>query len=307
MNFVARAGNTNLRNLNIIDGLEDKIILNSGVIPAEITTKFDDLDRSSSLFMKIVQVPYDIVGIRYNSSTMSYDLPPNWAYNPGWKGIECDLTNKNFSTFIGDISMDEILKTPLVNEPSTRDNYLGARYEPKLYSSEFTDVFFNFDGEQLQIRPERIRPNANGDAYANINFALSNAISSDMMFKLDWTIGSYIKQNKYDGTMISARNMEKPIYTNGYVDYLRNGYNYDQSALKRQNLTAKINAAMGAAAALPALAVNAFSLGKSIEAKGALEMAHDEYELMTGEGGIIESVYGAAYEQLGLGGESTRG
>ena len=95
------------------------------------------------------------------------------------------------------------------------------------------------------VGPERITPDKNGNAYANIKFALSNAISSDMMFKLDWTTGSYIKQNKYDGTMVSSRNMEKPIYTNGYVDYLRNGYNWDQVAVKRQNQNAKINTIMG--------------------------------------------------------------
>ena len=39
--------------------------------------------------------------------------------------------------------------------------------------------------------------------------------------------------------------MEKPIYTNGYVDYLRNGYNWDQAAIKRQNQTARVNTVLG--------------------------------------------------------------
>lgn len=51
----------NIRQLNVIDGLEEKVVINSGLIPAQITTPFGLLDRSNSNFMKIVQVPYDLV------------------------------------------------------------------------------------------------------------------------------------------------------------------------------------------------------------------------------------------------------
>lgn len=107
----------------------------------------------------------------------------------------------------------------------------------------------------------------------DIKFALSNAISSDMMFKIDWNV-DYIKESKYDGTLISARNMEKPIYTNGYVDYLRNGYNWDQAAIKRQNQTARVNTVLGIAGGILQTGIAVAGPIKNLVARSKMGQAH---------------------------------
>ena len=135
----------------------------------------------------------------------------------------------------------------------------------------------------MQIKPERITPDKNGNAYTNIKFALSNAVSSDMMFKLNWILGSYIKENKYDGTMISTRNMEKPIYTSGWVDYLRNGYNYDQSAVKRQN---RIAAVSGVAELVKGAIETAGAIGPNISRAVELSSLKEELADITALGQI---------------------
>lgn len=43
---------------------------------------------------------------------------------------------------------------------------------------------------------------------------------------------------------MSTRNNEMPLYNSGYVDYLRNGYNYDQEANKQANRQQAIGAAI---------------------------------------------------------------
>lgn len=213
----------NIRLLNVIDGLEERVVVNSGVIPAQITTPFSLLDRSNSNFMKIVQVPYDLVDGKWNGQTGVFEFSNGWVFNPGWGGIETDLTDRFFTADVATIEPTEIFYTTIASSPNINDEFKGAALEPKLWNSEFTNVFLNFDAETLQIKPERITK-INRVPTFDIKFALSNAISSDMMFKIDWNV-DYIKESKYDGTMISARNMEKPIYNNNYVDYLRNGYN----------------------------------------------------------------------------------
>lgn len=233
----------NIRLLNVIDGLEERVVVSSGVIPAQITTPFSLLDRSNSLFMKIVQVPYDLVDGKWNGQTGVFEFSNGWVFNPGWGGIETDLTDRFFTADVATIEPTEIFYTTIASSPNINDEFKGAALEPKLWNSEFTNVFLNFDAETLQIKPERITK-INRVPTFDIKFALSNAISSDMMFKIDWNV-DYIKESKYDGTMISARNMEKPIYNNNYVDYLRNGYNWDQAAVKRQNQTARVNAILG--------------------------------------------------------------
>ena len=193
--------------------------------------------------MKIVQVPYDIVKGHRNDQTNDYVFEEGWSFAYGWNGIQVDLNNQNFTADVATIEPTEIFYTTIAKSPNINDEFKGAALEPKLWNSEFTNVFLNFDAETIQIKPERITK-INRVPTFDIKFALSNAISSDMMFKIDWNV-DYIKESKYDGTMISARNMEKPIYTNGYVDYLRNGYNWDQAAVKRQNQTARVNTILG--------------------------------------------------------------
>lgn len=132
--------------------------------------------------MKIVQVPYDLVDGEWNEQTGDFEFYNGWTFNPGWGGIETDLTDRFFAADIATISLEDIAKTPIRNTPSLSDNYYGAQLEPKLLNSEFTNIFLNFDNETLQIKPERIQPF--GTPNFDIKFALSNAISSDMMFQL---------------------------------------------------------------------------------------------------------------------------
>lgn len=128
-----------------------------------------------------------------------------------------------------------------------------------------------------------------------------------MMFQLKWTNATYTKESKYDGTLISARNMEKPIYTNGYVDYLRNGYNWDQAAIKRQNQTAKVNTVLGIGGGAVQAGIGLVSplrkLGKaSRNLQAALEdhaMLAKEYSTFRSMPNVVDTQAGYSYEELG--------
>lgn len=294
----------NIRQLNVIDGLEERVVINSGLIPAQITTPFGLLDRSNSNFMKIVQVPYDLVDGKWNDQTGDFEFSNGWVFNPGWGGIETDLTDRFFTADVATIEPTEIFYTTIESSPNINDEFKGAALEPKLWNSEFTNVFLNFDAETIQIKPERVTK-INRVPTFDIKFALSNAISSDMMFKIDWNV-DYIKESKYDGTMISARNMEKPIYTNGYVDYLRNGYNWDQAAIKRQNQTARVNTVLGIAGGAVQAGVGLISplrkLGKaSRNLQAALEdhaMLSKEYSAFRSMPNVVDTEAGYSYDEL---------
>lgn len=233
----------NLHSLNVIDSLGGKTI-DSGVIPTKYTIPFSELDRSNSTFMRILELPYppcDIIQI-----ASYFPVPDGWNYNPGFHAYEAPLEDQNFTSNLASINIDAQLTNKIV-APIADDEWLGSDMETKLASSEFNNLSLVYDANTLNIPLERFEPHnvTSTNKWIQLQFQVSNAMSSNMLFK--WSLMndakySFRSQKLYDTTMISTRNIEKPIYSSGYVDYLRNGFNYDNETTKRQVRNQTINA-----------------------------------------------------------------
>ena len=94
--------------------------------------------------------------------------------------------------------------------------------------------------------------------------------------------------------MISTRNIEKPIYSSGYVDYLRNGFNYDNETTKRQVRNQTINAVVsGTQAAVSIGATVGFGLIPQFNAINKVNRGISNLKNLIGEGPAAPN-----YEQL---------
>lgn len=242
----------NLHTLNIIDSLSGKTI-NAGVIPSKITIPFSELDRSNSTFMRILELPYppcDIIQI-----DSYFPVPDGWSYNPGFHAYEASLEDQNFTSNLASINIDAQLTNKLT-APVSDDEWLGPNMETKLSSSEFNNLSLVYDANTLSIPLERFERNntTSTNKWIQLQFQLSNAMSSNILFKWFTPTNnakySFRSQKLYDTTMISTRNIEKPIYSSGYVDYLRNGFNYDNETTKQQVRNQTINAVISGAQAV---------------------------------------------------------
>ena len=62
----------------------------------------------------------------------------------------------------------------------------------------------------------------------------SNSIQSNLAFHFVTNDINYIDNADYSLYLVSTRNNEVPIYNNAYIDYLRNGYNFDRKSQTRE-------------------------------------------------------------------------
>lgn len=275
----------NLHSLNIIDSLSGKTI-NAGVIPGKSTIPFSELDRSNSTFMRILELPYPPCDIIQMGSY--FPVPDGWSYNVGFHAYEAPLEDQNFTSNLASINIDAQLTDKLF-APIADDEWLGPSMETKLSSSEFNNLSLVYDANTLNIPLERFERNniTSTNKWIQLQFQVSNAMSSNMLFK--WSLlnnskYSFRSQKLYDTTMISTRNIEKPIYSSGYVDYLRNGFNYDNETTKRQVRNQSINAVVSGTQAGASILGSGFGLVPQLAGIGRALRSVASLKELIGEG-----------------------
>lgn len=260
-----------LTSLDAIDGLPNDIY-NSGRIPARSTVAFNDLDRSNSKFVKIIQIPYPPTAIVYDDFIGGYQPRGNWTYNVGYQAIESTLNNQEFVSLTDDINLDDIvIKT--IEKPTGEEGMIFTN-ESKIFNSEFYKMSMMYGDVSLPIKPERfvLPRTASSSPTIRAEFSISNALNTTMAFKAEYGRMDYRPEYYKDGYLFSTVSTEKPIFNSSYVDYLRTGYNYDKEALNQQNRMAAVQGALGIAGGLVSVAGAGASLGSSfIQQRGMIQ------------------------------------
>lgn len=103
-------------------------------------------------------------------------------------------------------------------------------YESKLFHSDYYYHKLAFDSDSIMVELQKIN-NIDLDIDNNvINGRVSNTLNSSFIFKLS----QYIDTNRatfsedYQNILISNKNNQVSIINSDYINYLRNGYNYDK-------------------------------------------------------------------------------
>lgn len=103
-------------------------------------------------------------------------------------------------------------------------------YESKLYHSDYYYHKLAFDSDSIMVELQKIN-NSDIDIDNNvISGRVSNTLNSSFIFKLE----QYIDEDwgrfseDYQNVLISNKNNQVSIINSDYINYLRNGYNYDK-------------------------------------------------------------------------------
>ncbi len=168
--------------------------------------------------------------------------------------------------------MNEVLVTQTVSMSSNLvtldDNSLDTlpidtivlrdkKYESKLFGSYVTKRQVVYDTFALPILPEYYTDHMTA---LNIEVYKPNDMSSDLAICCE----NLKCHNFNDNIVTCSRNNEIPVYTDDYLEYLRNGYNYDS---KMQTLN-KVKTAVGVATGLVGTGLN---LGMQFNASSQLQ------------------------------------
>lgn len=226
--------------------------------PATNVTLLDAsyLDRSNPNIIKIVRTPYCPVDFSWETSlgTTSLffercsvthpvidifdgrvtDLEDIWIvqFNAGYefnKAFERKLTSAKY-TGLG-FSNKSVVNTGPLESLLVEDRYIT---DTKLNSSEFVTDLVVYDSYCVQYKAENYTARTSPDIW--LTYAQSAALDSSLIFRLDNYY--YQREQNYADMIASVRKNEVPLYTSDFINYMRNGYNYDRT---KQVLSTAVN------------------------------------------------------------------
>lgn len=203
------------------------------------TSTINDLPRMDPQMMKIINVPYK----------------PNYSvldYNPSLKLMSLDtkevLNGGGINHIVSDVANPLLKFTDVAFGVSSSDEFIhmnrNERFESKLYNSSFSYDKISYDTTSLIVALENYDASAIdiSSQYLEFDYCPSFNLLSSFSFVFPQLQEDYSDKD-FEHVLIGSRNNERMLLTNAYVEYLRNGYNYDIEMRKtnvKQGLTTSI-------------------------------------------------------------------
>ena len=213
----------------------DLICTSSGAFNISPISK---INRTYSSLIKIIECPYEPFTLSPKDDGYLLDdgFYANLVSNLGETpviALKLNELSKEFVTSLHSYSLSDF--TCII--PLAKDRKFtkkDAKYESKLYHSDFHNVIFNYDSFTKDMPLENIEPSSITNPYFKIKYKQANTITSNLGFKFEIAQGTQKLNDKFEEYLICKRNNEYPIYNSSYLNYLRNGYNYDLKAKNTQ-------------------------------------------------------------------------
>ena len=152
--------------------------------------------------------------------TLYYRFGGDWLLP--FEVIEDGFVFGNLKTYLPYL-LDDTKEHFLLNEKS-------KGYESKLFHSDYYYHKLAFDSDSIMIELQKI-DNSDLDIDNNIiRGRVSNTLNSAFIFKLEQYIDTsgVTFSEDYQNVLISNKNNQVSIINSDYINYLRNGYNYDK-------------------------------------------------------------------------------
>lgn len=264
----------------------DKVDVNIGSVAVRTTIPFSQVDRTDSRLIKIINLPYAPCEVTYNPSTGVYTFPSEWRFENGYMRLNDASLNTEFESTVGNIS----LTSKLIDTSDTHlhRNALNSRMssaESKLYNSQFHTCKLVYDSFALSIPLEDfhvyeedalgVEGHENDPILVPVKFKPSNTMNSHFAFHAEIYDSlldnvnledgmTYWERSDYSEYLVTTRNNEEPIFSSAYLDYIRNGYNYDKKVKADQNAWTLAMGGLQVAGAIASFAVKGFTGGISI-------------------------------------------
>ena len=207
----------------------------------------DNLDKADPKNIKLIKLPYvpydfDIVSSVLQIANDDYWEFASFSQQSGGDMYALKLKDMNLKL---SMTLTETYAQPLGKlyfgsiSPSLTDARKGWGYESKLYHSDFYQPTYVYDSFTYKVQLEKLDINlytpTNVESFT-IKFYMTSTINSRFMFEFSDLKFAYATEN-YAKYMPIARNNEEVLYNVPYINYIRNGFNYDVKAKERTNLS----------------------------------------------------------------------
>lgn len=209
------------------------------------------LDRTDAKNIKLIKLPYCPYDFEVVGGVLQIDGSDVWELASITQANGGPMNVLKLLDLHTDLSstLTEGTYQPLKNmyfglttdiEPSSDDLKKDDSYESKLFHSSFYQPTYCYDSFAFKLQLEKIY--LDGYNYTTlqtlkINFDVTKTINSRFLFTFANYYCKDIEQN-YEKYLPIVRNNEEVLYNVPYVNYVRNGFNYD---VKAKNLATTSN------------------------------------------------------------------
>ena len=222
-----------------------------------------ELDRTNAKIIKVIELPYCVDNFTYNDNVLLVNS--NWLYVrvDGFNALQLANLNTKFENKLitsgSPYSNLWLLKSNTDINPTNERNDL---LESKIFNSEFSAFKFVYDSFVFNYELEKLNISSIVDN-STITFNVSNTISGKFMFTFDDYITTISTQD-YNNILVVSRNNDIALYNVAYINYIRNGYNYDIKNKNRTQTNAWVGTILGAIGTIGAFASSVYTGGFGI-------------------------------------------
>ena len=240
-----------------------------------------DLDRTDTRLVKVVEVPY-----------LPFPDDVKYFIDKAYIRILFSDVEPSLRTKVGQFEFRpaKYFKGEYIVDTS----YLLS--DPKLYCSQFYKCKVAYDNSAINVFFDNISFDANShDPTIAVYFEPSTTLASSFLFSLE-NGGNFAWKNEtesYPFICVTDRNNELPLYTSDWINYLRNGYNYDKKRKAMDDATSWGSTAAGIATSVISILGGAGLLGSPGGAAASIPL------ISGGIAGLAGSAVGGITGQIG--------
>ena len=186
----------------------------------------DSVDRTDTRIVKIIKMPYAPFTLDFANGKLR--IPAGWTYSGGYLLLN-DLNTEFLNIVEGNDDLSDYVNLTVVPSDIGKNKDNDIKYESKLYNSNYFSLKYIYDSFEKEFLLERYNTNSAFPG-VRIDFKQSNNISSNAVFKFIPMNGTYKEPTLYGQFLNVNRQNEVALYNSDYLNYIRNGYNYDKKA-----------------------------------------------------------------------------
>ena len=234
----------------------------------------ETVDRTDTRILSILKLPYAPVDIVINEETEEFQLPAEIEKVSAitWQNQKSNSYLKIKSNYLSAFEKDIMFPKGFLDyafmKKSEITDVRKLEAESALYRSDYFQFRFVYDSFSYPLQYELLDENYLKTVYntqgpLTIKMVTTSTMNSRFLFDFNNNGKGYVygyKDQDYPYIMNVARNNNVATYNSDYINYIRNGYNYD---VKAKN-AAVLNASLGIGASAVSTGLQIFGLGGTV-------------------------------------------
>lgn len=252
-------------------------------------TGIDELDKTLDTLIKVVELPYSPLTYTTFNYHIIFDYPVDVYADTGshYNFIDIKGFNLKYYESLIDISTNDFTEIGEMTKNLTTDFFTNqlrsADFETKLYNSELYSKKFIYDSFDYEFKFENMNRGESYGIRTNFKFKQISSLAITSKFLFDFS-PSWIEsspQSDFSTILPISRNNEIILYTNQYLNYLRNQRDYDLKVNEAQKRNSHIIANIGMVSSVSGMAA---SMAGSADSAGAINSFVQGYAGMAQKG-----------------------